>query len=333
MNLMSEIPKSKCSICDFIFNSSARIPKVLPCGHTFCDKCIYAEFKKNQSLICKKCDKKIYTHYSEFIKNEYILSLRYKRIYPNDLCSMSLDYKNDLMEDKQISCYFINNKFVDLIHPEIKEKIKGDNKHQKKSSNSFIKNNSQNITNDSTLNSTLKKNNSKYSINNPKKKKIEYFIKPSNQEFSQLFNYFEFMKNLIKFHEKFRSNGKIFKIIKFVYQPMMIFLLLILNYYLLNNFEFGLFYMFISIFYVNENNLYDIVLKLKMYIAYVFFILFEDLVSKIGLLYVINISVFNNILVGFRTIYVILILGNEFTLNPIVSKILWMMCLGNLLLK
>ena len=122
MNLMSEIPKSKCSICDFIYNSSARVPKVLPCGHTFCDRCISSEYRKNKSFVCKKCDRTIFTHFSNFMTNNYILALRYKRMYPVDLCTMALDYKKKLKEDKQISCYFIKNQFVDLIHHENKKK-------------------------------------------------------------------------------------------------------------------------------------------------------------------------------------------------------------------
>ena len=91
--------------------------------------------------------------------------------------------------------------------------------------------------------------------------------------------------------------------------------------------------MFISILYINENNIYDIVLKLKMYSAMVFLLLFEDFIYKIGLYYLNNFTIFYNILIGIRTIYTIFVLGNELTLNAILSRILWTMSLGNLLIK
>ena len=110
-------------------------------------------------------------------------------------------------------------------------------------------------------------------------------------------------------------------------------LLIYFHYYYLFNFEFGFFYMFMSILYLNENNLYDITLKIKMYCALVFLLLLEDFIYKIGLSYFINISIFYNIFIVVRTIYTIFVLGNEFTLNTIISRILWIMILGNLLLK
>ena len=170
-------------------------------------------------------------------------------------------------------------------------------------------------------------------IKPPKKKKSEYFIKPKNQEFSLLFNYFEVMKYIIKYSDKYRNVGTFGKIIKIIYQYLSTTLILILNYFLLKDYEFSLFYMFISILYINENNIYDIVLKLKMYSAMVFLLLFEDFIYKIGLYYLNNFTIFYNILIGIRTIYTIFVLGNELTLNAILSRILWTMSLGNLLIK
>ena len=141
------------------------------------------------------------------------------------------------------------------------------------------------------------------------------------------------MKYIIKYSDKYRNVGTFGKIIKIIYQYLSTTLILILNYFLLKDYEFSLFYMFISILYINENNIYDIVLKLKMYSAMVFLLLFEDFIYKIGLYYLNNFTIFYNILIGIRTIYTIFVLGNELTLNAILSRILWTMSLGNLLIK
>ena len=338
-NLMSQIPKSQCLICTYIFNSTARIPLFLPCGHTFCDKCIKNEFRKNKYFICQNCDKKIYTHYSKLSTNQYILNMRYKSTYPTDLSTLAIDYKTDLIEVKQISCYFIKNQFVDLINPkQIENNTNNIIHNHKKQNQNLNKSNSKSLSNDSgnkTIdnNSSNKTNIPKSPISPAKKKKIEYFIKPTNREYPQLFNYFEVIKNIIKFSDKYKNVGTFGKILKFLYQSLMTILLIYFHYYYLFNFEFGFFYMFMCILYLNENNLYDITLKIKMYCALVFLLLLEDFIYKIGLSYFINISIFYNIFIVVRTIYTIFVLGNEFTLNTIISRILWIMILGNLLLK
>ena len=336
---MPQIPKSQCLICTYIFNATARIPLFLPCGHTFCDKCIKNEFRKNKYFICQYCDKKIYTHYSKLVTNQYILNMRYKSTYPTDLSALAIDYNTELKEVKQISCYYIKNQFEDLINPKPNEKninktiFHFDKKHNKtlnKSDSKVPSNDSQKNTDN---NSSNKSNIPKSPISAVKKKKIEYFIKPTNREYPQLFNYFEVIKNIIKFSEKYKNVGTIGKILKFLYQSLITILVIYFHYHYLFNFEFGFFYMFISILYLNENNLYDITLKIKMYCAFVFLSLLEDLIYKIGLSYFVNISIFYNIFIVIRTIYTIFILGNEFTLNTIISLILWIMVLGNLLLK
>ncbi len=65
----------------------------------------------------------------------------------------------------------------------------------------------------------------------------------------------------------FKNNGKIFKGINFYMNPSNN-----LKFFLLNNFELGHLYMFIRIFYKNENNLYNIVLNVYCNC----FLLFED---------------------------------------------------------
>ena len=338
--LISQIPKSQCLICSYIFNSTARIPLFLPCGHTFCDKCIKNEFRKNKSFVCQYCNKKIYTHYSKLVTNQYILNMRYKSTYPSDLSVLAIDYNTELKEVKQISFYFIKNQFEDLINPKQVEKNinKNNNNYHKvqnqnlnKSDSKIPSNNSQNKNKDN--NSNNKSNIPKTPISPAKKKKIEYFIKPTNREFPQLFNYFEVIKNIIKFSDKYKNVGTIGKIIKFLYQPLITILLIYFHFHYLFNFEFGFFYMFMCILYLNENNLYDITLKIKMYCTFVFLSLLEDFIYKIGLSYFVNISIFYNIFIVIRTIYTIFVLGNELTLNTIISQILWIMVLGNLLVK
>ena len=350
---MSEIPKSKCFMCLNIYNSNNIIPLILPCGHTFCDKCIKNEYNKKNYFICKFCDKKIYTHYSEFTKNEYILSLIDKKMLSNEFCDIK--YIKNLKKINQIWYNFTNNEFDDLLHPkpkpkpkipsteikkdikeEKKEEIKEEKKTYSKITNNSFNDDSHNKTIDTNLSSTFqKKNNMKYSNNKAAKKKtIEYFIKPTNQEYSQLFNYFEVIKNILKYNDKFKNVGKIGKFIKIIYQPTIIIFFLILHYFLLlYNFEFGLFYTFVCILYVNENNIYDIVLKVKMFTAFASLLLLEDLIYKLGISHLSSFTLFYNFLIGSRTIYAIFVLGNELTLNTIISKILWIMSLGNLLHK
>ena len=350
---MSEIPKSKCFMCSNIYNSSTIIPLILPCGHTFCDKCIEKEYKKKNYFFCIFCDKKIYTNYSEFTKNQYILSLIDKKMLPNQLCDFK--YMKNLIKVNQIWYNFINNEFDDLLHPKQKQKtklniplteIKKDFKEKEKeikeekkqnythskTSNISYNDDINNKTIDTTLSSTFQKKNK--IKNYSKKKKIEYFIKPTNQEYSNLFNYFEVIKNILKYNDKIKNIGKIGQLIKIIYQPLILIFFFILHYYLLlYNVKFGLFYIFICILYVNENNIYDIVLKVKMFTAYSFLLLLEDLIYKLRIDNLSNFVLFYNFLIGSRTIYAIFILGNELTLNTIFAKIIRVMCLSNLLLK
>ena len=170
---MSQIPKSQCLICTYIFNSTARIPLFLPCGHTFCDKCIEKEYKKKNYFFCIFCDKKIYTNFSEFTKNQYILSLIDKKMLSNEFCDIK--YIKNLKKINQIWYNFTNNEFDDLLHPkpkpkpkipstEIKKDIKEEKKEEKKqnythskTSNISYNDDINNKTIDTTLSSTFKK--------------------------------------------------------------------------------------------------------------------------------------------------------------------------------
>ena len=47
----------ECELCFNQWNSDSRVPKILPCGHSFCIKCLYSliEKLKNNPLIAFKC--------------------------------------------------------------------------------------------------------------------------------------------------------------------------------------------------------------------------------------------------------------------------------------
>ncbi|OMJ80622.1 hypothetical protein SteCoe_19108 [Stentor coeruleus] len=46
----------ECHICSNPYTSAYRIPKVIPCGHTFCSICL-EDLQKRQNLICPQCQK------------------------------------------------------------------------------------------------------------------------------------------------------------------------------------------------------------------------------------------------------------------------------------
>lgn len=46
----------ECHICKYPYTSAYRIPKVIPCGHTFCSICL-EDLQKRQNLICPHCQK------------------------------------------------------------------------------------------------------------------------------------------------------------------------------------------------------------------------------------------------------------------------------------
>lgn len=44
-----------CKVCKSDFDSVARKPMVIPCGHTFCNECIQQAFSLRQSFNCENC--------------------------------------------------------------------------------------------------------------------------------------------------------------------------------------------------------------------------------------------------------------------------------------
>lgn len=168
-----------------------------------------------------------------------------------------------------------------------------------------------------------------------KKLKVKPKIEKKEQktvEYISLYNYFEFMKYLIRYTDTNKKNliGKIFT---FIYKPVIFCLLILLNVFIFKNYEFGLVYLFICVIYENGNSFHTISKKVKMWMGFVSFVLFENLMWKLGIVIFENISFVQNIFSCIRTVYIILLLGNEITLNAIITKILNVMYYTNLILK
>src|SRR5690348_15925388 len=60
------MPSENCPICYETFNRTLNIPYLLPCGHTFCEKCLYSV-----KAICPAC-RRAFTHKS---KNHILLEV------------------------------------------------------------------------------------------------------------------------------------------------------------------------------------------------------------------------------------------------------------------
>ena len=82
------------------------------------------------------------------------------------------------------------------------------------------------------------------------------------------------------------------------------------------------FYLFICILDEKENTIYEISTKIKMLMALSCFYFIENIVKSLGFKYLIEISTYiSNMSSGTRTLYNILVLGNDSTLNLIVFTI------------
>ena len=74
----------KCEKCTTPFDFVCHKPLILPCGHTFCKKCIETFYKSNYFVKCSFHNKK---HYDVFIS--YSLNLAVMKYIENT----SLEYK------------------------------------------------------------------------------------------------------------------------------------------------------------------------------------------------------------------------------------------------
>lgn len=154
----------------------------------------------------------------------------------------------------------------------------------------------------------------------------------SKDEFSSLFNYFELMRQIINYTDAYKNNF-LKKLFHFIYKPLMCFLLMILNWLILQHYEFGYVFLFISIMYEKSNNIKGIAKKTKMFSLFAVFFLIETFLSEIGMQLISNVTIVKNGLTCVRTIFIIIVLGNEYTLNWAIGSLFTVMNNMNLLLK
>ena len=65
---------TNCPVCQEPFSTEDHIPRLLPCTHTTCDKCLN-ELVREKSVICPQCNKKLGAKkgVESFCKNKYIM--------------------------------------------------------------------------------------------------------------------------------------------------------------------------------------------------------------------------------------------------------------------
>lgn len=137
-----------------------------------------------------------------------------------------------------------------------------------------------------------------------------------------LYNYTELLKKIYKYQDKYVK--KYFnKIIIFIFRTLVFFGLLILNIYFIKYMDVAFFFLFVNILLEKENTIYEISTKIKMFIALSCFYFVERIVKNLGFKYLIDISSYiSNISSGTRTLFNLLVLGNDSTLNLVVFIIL-----------
>jgi uncharacterized protein YbaR (Trm112 family) len=67
-----------CPICYDTFNDKDKIPRILPCGHTFCQVCLL-DLRTSNILTCPTCRKFFSPEVKSLIKNFTILDYIYNR--------------------------------------------------------------------------------------------------------------------------------------------------------------------------------------------------------------------------------------------------------------
>ena len=141
-------------------------------------------------------------------------------------------------------------------------------------------------------------------------------------KYPPLYNYTELLKKIYKFQDKYV--GKYFnKIIIFILRTIIFFALLILNIYLIKYIDVAFFFLFVSILLEKEKTIYEISTKIKMLLALSCFYFVENIVKNLGFKYLIDMSTYiSNISSGTRTLFNLLVLGNDSTLNLVVFIIL-----------
>ena len=141
-------------------------------------------------------------------------------------------------------------------------------------------------------------------------------------KYPALYNYFEMLKKIFKYGDKYNKKycNQIFI---FIFRVLMLYIILQANIYLIKSIDVALFFLFISILVEKENTIYEISTKIKMLLALSCFYFVENIVKSLGFKYLIDMSTYiSNMSNATRTLYNLLVLGHESTLNLIVFFIL-----------
>ena len=360
--IYSPYQKFICPRCEFLLNSTIHIPIVAPCGHTFCCICIEDDFKAINKFRCDICKKETYEHFSMFPKNLYILSIRKNKIKNENIyiggkspqvlnkstkyirsitssnSSLLLSYGGNQIKKKssfysivnEITYKFYDNKF-EIIEREVNlDNFINENKDCPSDySNKKISNRFQRLyLYDDNINNCKKPLNlsdDDYKEIIPKKIDIIDFYGDDierKKKYPPMYNYTELLKKIFKYQDKYVK--KYFNaIIVFIVRTLAFFGLLILNIYLIKYIDLAFFFLFINILLEKENTIYEISIKIKMLLALSCFYFIENIVKNLGFKYLIDMSSYiSNISSGTRTLFNLLVLGNDSTLNLVVFIIL-----------
>ena len=142
-------------------------------------------------------------------------------------------------------------------------------------------------------------------------------------KYPPLYNYTELLKKIYKYQDKYIKKYLKKKIIIFILRTLFFFGLLILNIYLIKYIDLAFFFLFANILLEKENTIYEISTKIKMLLALSCFYFIENIVKNLGFKYLIDMSSYiSNISSGTRTLFNLLVLGSDSTLNLVVFIIL-----------
>ena len=290
------------------------------------------------------------------IKNEYIFRGGKSPVIPKDTTSIprynksyssniSITYsdgrskKNLILKknykiNNEITYTFFNNK-LEIIKREVEFKKeekapKSDlvNNIDERIDSSRYRKMSFNTTTSSTRTRTIKKiSGNVQEIKEEEVKKIEMIdfygeYTEKKLKYPALYNYFEMLKKIFKYGDKYNKKycNQIFV---FIFRVLMISILLQMNIYLIKYIDVALFFLFVSILAEKENTIYEISTKIKMFLALSCFYFMENIIKSLGFRYLIDMSTYiSNMSNATRTLYNLLVLGNESTLNLIVFTIL-----------
>ena len=174
------------------------------------------------------------------------------------------------------------------------------------------------------ISNLLKNEDEKENINKKSTKIIDFYGDGAEkkQRYPPLYNYFELLKKIFRYGDKYNKKycNHIFI---FIFRFLMFCLLFYINIYFIKYIDVAFFYLFVCVLSEKENTIYEISTKIKMFLALSCFYFIENIVKSLGFKYLIEISTYiSNISSGTRTLYNILVLGNDSTLNLIVFTIL-----------